>query len=51
MGVKLYTIFLLTYIMMLLLRSAQKEDDKEFVVLTLGFVVWLPIIGRVFDFW
>jgi hypothetical protein len=51
MIVKIYTIFLLVYIFLILNRLAVKDDPKEFMMIGLGFMVWLPIIGRVFDLW
>jgi hypothetical protein len=51
MLVKIYSIFLLVYFMMALNRSTQKEDSNEFILLVIGFFMWLPLIGRVFEFW
>jgi len=50
MFVKMYTCLLMVYFV-IILHSAKDREDYTFELIILAFIMWLPLVGRVMEFW
>ena len=50
MLVKIYTCIMMVYFLALLYLAVDKKDHT-FELIGLAFIMWIPLIGRVMEFW